>query len=100
LHATGFEPLHVQAFVSKPTVKPFGVSALSRFARLVMNELDTLLNAPGKEVFVKPFLGHCPCGYAPACLFGPCIRIGRSILVPRHALDLVLNQLPVPKSEM
>jgi excisionase family DNA binding protein len=30
----------------------------------------------------------------------PCIRIGRRILIPRHALELVLNQFPVPKSEM
>jgi excisionase family DNA binding protein len=29
----------------------------------------------------------------------PCIRIGRRILIPGHALELILNGFPVPKSE-
>jgi excisionase family DNA binding protein len=30
----------------------------------------------------------------------PCIRIGRRILIPRHALELILNPSPLPKPEL
>jgi excisionase family DNA binding protein len=30
----------------------------------------------------------------------PCIRIGRRILIPRQALELVLNPFPVTKAEL
>jgi excisionase family DNA binding protein len=30
----------------------------------------------------------------------PCIRIGRRILIPRNALEMLLNQLPKPSGGM
>lgn len=44
------KPLSVQAFVSEPAVKAFDVGVLNWFAGLDMNQLNTLVDAPGQEV--------------------------------------------------
>ena len=44
------EPLCVQALVSQPAVKAFDVGVLNRFARLDMDQFNTLIDSPGQEV--------------------------------------------------